>query len=325
MLTRAKGGSVVRTFLNTPGWHVRGLTRNTSSRAAQALASQGVEVVQADLADESSLVSAFQGAHVIFLVTDYWAAVSVPENYAKAAEQGITIRDLAFDIEVAQGLNAAKAASHPTVLPGLQRFIFSSLADMRKWTNGAMSYKNHFESKGKIEAHILENMPQLAGKLSTVQMGYYFTNWKQSPDYAPKKLDDGSFLYQTPFEMTTKMPWVDADVDTGKFVKALVDAPAGTHMLGVSEFGTFGELMDVFGKVQGVKARAEHVPAVEFFAKVPVPDDLRPVLIQLTTFMDGYGWSGGDPRIKMPKDVNSGLETVSIEEYVRKEDWSSVL
>jgi hypothetical protein len=310
--------------LNIPGWKVRGITRNPNSAAAQALTLRGVEVVKANLDDVSTLTEAFRGANVIFLVTDYWAAVNVPENYAKAAAQGKPIRDYAFDLEVAQGINAAKVAVDPSVLPTLERFVFSSLADMRKWTNGKMSFKNHFESKGRIEEHIL-GLPELAEKLSTVQLGYYYTNWKQSPDFAPRKLDDGSFLYRTPFGADTRMPWIDASSDTGKFVEALVNAPAGTHMLGVSEFGTYADLMQVFGDVFKVKTSVENVDAHEFFATASLPDDLRPVLVQLVSFMDEYGWTGGDPRIKLPQEVDSEIRTTTIRRYVEGEDWSSLL
>lgn len=312
----------MNTFINLPGWQVRGITRNPSSSAAKALAARGVEVVQADLNDVASLITAFRNASIIFLVTDFWPAVSVPENHAKAAEQGITIRDLAFDLEVAQGVNAATAASHPTVLPALERFIFSSLADMRKWSNGAAQYKNMFESKSKIEDHVL-SLPGLSEKLSTVQVGSYYTNWKQNALYRPTKVAPGKFVHRVPFTLTTQMPFVDVSADIGKFVKALVDAPAGTHLLGVSESGTFVDFLEAFGKVHNVEVKAEHVPAEEFFADVP--EDLKAVLVQLTSFLHDYGWTGGDPRIKLPKDIDPDLRTVSIEEYIRGEDWSSIL
>lgn len=323
--TGQQGGSVVDTFLSLPGWRVRGLTRDPSSPAAKALASRGVEVVQADLDDTASLLTAFHGTNIIFLVTDYWASISIPANHALASAKGIPIRELAFDIEVQHGSNAARAASDPSILATLNRFIFSSLANMHKWTNGALKEKNHFTSKAAIESHILTQIPSLGAKLSTVQLGFYFSNWKSSPVYAPTKLAEGRYVYRTPFQLTTKMPWVDVSCDTGKFVKILAEVPVGTHILGVSSFGTFADLMDVFGRVHGVEAHAEHVAALEFFANMPMPDDLREVLIQLTDFTDGYGWTGGDPRIKLPWDVDPSLKTVSMEEYVREEDWSSLL
>jgi len=58
--TGAQGGGVVNVMKNTPGWKVRAITRNPQSEAAQKLAGDGIEVVQANLDDESSLKKAFE-------------------------------------------------------------------------------------------------------------------------------------------------------------------------------------------------------------------------------------------------------------------------
>lgn len=71
-VTGNQGGSVARRFLQDPNYRVRGITRNPESEAAKQLANQGVEVVKADLDDVDSLIKAFQGANVIFSVTNYW-------------------------------------------------------------------------------------------------------------------------------------------------------------------------------------------------------------------------------------------------------------
>ncbi len=61
--TGVQGGSIVASALAAGNYKVRGLTRNVNSAKATALASQGVEVVAADLGDEESLIQAF---HVCF-------------------------------------------------------------------------------------------------------------------------------------------------------------------------------------------------------------------------------------------------------------------
>ena len=70
--TGKQGSSVAHTFLESPNWHVRCLTRNPSSQASQSLLSLGAEIVQADLSDISSLYPAFANAHTIFANTDFW-------------------------------------------------------------------------------------------------------------------------------------------------------------------------------------------------------------------------------------------------------------
>jgi uncharacterized protein YbjT (DUF2867 family) len=58
--TGAQGGGVVNIMKKTPGWKVRALTRNVESDAAKKLSAEGIEVVQADFDDASSLQKAFQ-------------------------------------------------------------------------------------------------------------------------------------------------------------------------------------------------------------------------------------------------------------------------
>lgn len=58
--TGTQGASVIRHVQQRiPSLAIRGLTRNTTSPAAKALQSQGIEVVEADPDDSASLTSAF--------------------------------------------------------------------------------------------------------------------------------------------------------------------------------------------------------------------------------------------------------------------------
>eukprot|EP00275_Glaucocystis_incrassata_P001216 EC122225.1.p1 GENE.EC122225.1~~EC122225.1.p1 ORF type:complete len:138 (+),score=36.78 EC122225.1:111-524(+) len=102
--TDAQGGGVVQHLLKDGGYAIRGVTRNTESEKAKALAAQGVEVVKADQADLESLKAAFAGAKGAFLVTNYWE-----------------IHDADKEIQYGKNLgDAAKAA-------GVEHVIWSSL------------------------------------------------------------------------------------------------------------------------------------------------------------------------------------------------------
>lgn len=57
--TGSQGGAVARAC-HKAGWKVRGVTRNTKGKGAQALASEGIDVVSADIDDLDSLVKAFE-------------------------------------------------------------------------------------------------------------------------------------------------------------------------------------------------------------------------------------------------------------------------
>jgi uncharacterized protein YbjT (DUF2867 family) len=57
--TGSQGGGVAKVLLKA-GWKVRAITRNPSAALAQALTTEGAEVVTANLDDVESLISAFQ-------------------------------------------------------------------------------------------------------------------------------------------------------------------------------------------------------------------------------------------------------------------------
>jgi hypothetical protein len=58
--TGLQGGSVLASALKSKQYRIRAITRNPESPSALKLASQGVEVIAAELDDESSLVKAFE-------------------------------------------------------------------------------------------------------------------------------------------------------------------------------------------------------------------------------------------------------------------------
>ncbi len=122
--TGRQGGGVIRHLL-PKGWSLRALTRNPNSGAAKGLMDQGIEVVQGDLEDPSSLESAVRGVYGIYSVQDFWAV---------GAKR-----------EVQQGKNLADAAKKS----GVEHFVFSSVGGAER--NSGI---DHWESKWEIEKHI---------------------------------------------------------------------------------------------------------------------------------------------------------------------------
>ena len=184
-LTTHQGGSVGATFSKLPGWRVRGVTRDTSKPAARELAAQGIEMVQADIADAESLVAAFHGAHTVFAVTDFWAPLQNPATLEKAAAAEKTINLYAYELEIQYGKNIANAAAETE---GLERFIYSALSDGSKWSKGKYTWAYHFESKAKVVEYVREELPELDAKMSTVHIGFYTTNWKKLALMQPVKV-----------------------------------------------------------------------------------------------------------------------------------------
>ena len=122
--TGKQGGSVVHHMLGRD-WNLRALTRDPGSRAAKALADQGVEVVQGDLEDTGSFEAKLRGVYGVYSVQDFWSV---------GARR-----------EVIQGKNLADAAKKASV----EHFVYSSVGGAERNTG-----IGHWDSKWEIERHI---------------------------------------------------------------------------------------------------------------------------------------------------------------------------
>lgn len=79
----SQGGSVVTSFLNDGTYSVRGLTRNTSTPKALALATRGVDVVTGELNDEGSLIAAFEVTYVPLLFIPFFQTLILSQSQNK--------------------------------------------------------------------------------------------------------------------------------------------------------------------------------------------------------------------------------------------------
>jgi uncharacterized protein YbjT (DUF2867 family) len=85
--TGQQGSSVIEQVLQDPElsnrFAIRGLSRNPSSAASQALTKRGVEVVECDTSSDSNLKAALNGCHTAFVMTSsgkpYILLVSQPK------------------------------------------------------------------------------------------------------------------------------------------------------------------------------------------------------------------------------------------------------
>ncbi|KAL8790666.1 MAG: hypothetical protein Q9213_000514 [Squamulea squamosa] len=327
-ITGTQGSSVATTFLKHNAWRIRGITRNPNSEKAKAWTQKGVEIVQADQNGVESMRRAFKGANAIFAVTDYasnYAKVFGDEALQRKAEAaGRSIDEYAADLEQAQGMNIATAAADAEVLTTLEKFVFSTLAAVKTISGGKYTHIYEFDSKANVEKHIRENLPSLGEKMSTVTMGIYQETWKDIPAFAPQKDEQGNFFF-------VRLKWpgphqahpqVIASRDTGAFVEALVlRHPPGTDVLGASEIIDKSDYAALWGRILGVKASAKDVSEEEFASYVPV--EIRAMMLDCFKFFMEYGYAGGNPKVKAP--VELGIETTTLEDFIKDEDWSSVM
>lgn len=278
-----------------PSWKVRGITRDPSSQNALHWAAEGVEIVKGDLDDTASLRAAFQGANAIFANTDFFSHMFDGTHGPDTALQ------YAFDREVEQGMNVAHAASDPSVLGTLEHFVYSSLSDASRCSGGKYSTVYHFDSKARTMDLIKNKYPELAKRMSALQMGHYVTNWKAVPAMAPNRQPDGIYLTRRPFSGDLQMPFVVPDKDTGAFVKALLDVPPGKTLVGVSEMMSFSKWVEIWGRVLDVQAAYQEVSPGEFYKDFPEP--LGQELMDTNEYMIEFGYTGGDSEVMYPNQV----------------------
>lgn len=130
--TGQQGGSVAAA-LRARGWPVRALVRDPGSARARALAENGVALFRGDLADRSSIEAAMRGVYGVFSVQS--------SSGQSAADGGITDEQ-----EIRYGRLVADVA----VESGVRHLVYTSVNAAGPEKTGM----GHFDSKGRIEAHI---------------------------------------------------------------------------------------------------------------------------------------------------------------------------
>lgn len=187
--TGNQGGSVARRFLREGAdrFRVRGLTRDPSSGPAKDLAALGADVVRADLNDVHSLKAAFEGANVIFSVTNYWEPFFPPNIEASRAQVKALglggVREYAGRVELAQGRNIADAAAATVDSLDVNGFIASTLSHAGRCSGGRFKELYHFDAKAEVfPYYVREKHPALAAKMSCVQTGYFMTSHRILPN-----------------------------------------------------------------------------------------------------------------------------------------------
>ncbi|CAI7567461.1 unnamed protein product [Penicillium pancosmium] len=318
--TGNQGGSVAETFLREPEWRVRAVTRNPLGSKAQALAARGADVVKADLDDPSSLSSAFEDAHAIFAVSDFWGLFGDPASQAKAEAAAQPLNIWAANHETQQLKDVIDAAAK---IPSLERFVLSSLSDATKWSGGKYSHVYHFDSKANGETYGRENHPELWAKTSIFQAGYFLSNFVSNPITLPRKNTSGVAQFIGGLDPDVELPFIAAEEDTGPIVRALVLEPATKEVIGYRARITLRGLIETFSQVTGMKAEAVVLPKGE--SVVPFPPELQRELDDNWAYWKEFGYYGSDPAIVDPQDLEHAPKLNSVADYFRKQDWSKIL
>lgn len=294
--TGNQGGSVIRAILADTAlskeFKIRGITRDVSKPAAQALAGQGVEMKTADMSNKSSLLEAIRGSHTVFLVTTPAWGAGAP------------------DAELTDGKNVADAAKEA----GVEHLIFSSLLHVTEASGGRLKHVPHFDQKAEVESYI-----RSSGVPATfVLPGYFMTNFTQIG--LIRKGDDGVYTLAYPIGRDSQFPLIDISEDMGKFVVASIHKRSdvlGAQVLAAAEYYTPARILSEFEEVTGQKSRFVQIDAETFKSALPGP--LADEMLENHLFIEDPGYfAGRDLKASLDVLAQAGLKPTTWKDFLQK-------
>lgn len=223
--TGNQGGAVIDYLLTSEQeFDVRGLTRDASSDAAQALSERGVTMQEGDLNDPETLREPVADADAVFAVTNFWT-------------QG-------YDAQVEQGKNIADVAAEE----GVEQFVLSGVGSHDEDTGVP-----HFDSANEIDEHVRElDLP-----FTILKPVFFFENLEA---FAEDIVDDGTLAL--PLAEGVGLQMVSND-DLGHAAAVAFEHPdefVGEAVDLAGDEKTLEETADVLSEVTGVDVEAVHVP-----------------------------------------------------------------
>jgi len=252
--TGQQGRGLAHAALSDPhaSFSVRALTRRPDAPAAAELSRAGATLCAADLDDPVSLQHAFEGAHAVFAMTDFWAHGS-PER------------------EIAQARHIADAAG----AAGVAHVVWSTLEDARAHvplddprlpTLLGRFKVPHFDAKAEADRFFAD-----AGVPTTrLYLSFYWDNLIHF-GMGPQRAADGVLEFALPMG-DAALPGIAAE-DIGPCTLALLreGSPATSRQVGIAgEHLTIERMARALGAALGEPVRAR-TPEPADYARLPFP------------------------------------------------------
>ncbi|KAJ7111477.1 hypothetical protein C8R44DRAFT_985563 [Mycena epipterygia] len=237
--TGSQGSSAVAALLKNGTFTPRALTRDPTSEAALRLKASDVEVVQVDVNDKASIVSALRGSEAVFGVTVLERVPGDPTEY----NQGKNMIDAAKEV-------------------GVKFFVFSSLPSFTKLSGGKLTAANPFEAKARIQEYLESSgIPN-----ASLFLGGFLENlWTFG---ALKKTPAGFEMAIPNYSATAKasLTWVGRDVGQSVLVllKNYTDSSksvAGKSYTIMSAVDSYPALAALISKALGVEVTFNGAPS----------------------------------------------------------------
>ena len=231
--TGQQGGGVVRALQASGQFNVRALSRDPGKHRKLA-----DEVVEADLNRPETLKAAFEGAHGVFLVTNF------------------------FQEKGADELKQATAAVRAAKDAGVKHLIWSTLPNVEAISGGKF-HVPHFTGKAKVDSIV-----KAAGFASHtfVIAPFYFQNL--AGVLGPQKQPDGSLGWAVPLNPDVRCIHMGDINELGVIVTAAFlhadKVGNGQYLPFIGDFLSFNEIVETLNQ-QGHKLSVKQVPT-ELFA-----------------------------------------------------------
>ncbi|KAJ7111472.1 hypothetical protein C8R44DRAFT_799548 [Mycena epipterygia] len=285
--TGLQGSSAVVALLKDGTFLPRALTRDPTSDASLKLKSSGAEVVQVDVNDKASIVSALRGSEGVFGVTVLARTPGDPTEYN-------------------QGKNMVDAAKEA----GIKFFIFSSVPSVSKLSGGKFSTDHPFEAKVRIQQYLESSgIPN-----ASLFLGAFLENLWIYQFSALNKTPTGFEMAIANYSATAKasLTWVGRDV--GQSVLTLVKnytdpskSVTGRTYTILSNVDTYSALAALISNALGVEVTFNGAPS-----GMAMMDEM-------------YGWASDndgwypDAPLLNPDLVALGAKFGTMEEFLEEE------
>jgi uncharacterized protein YbjT (DUF2867 family) len=276
-ITGKQGHSVAQALLQDGSFRVRGITRDLDSDRSKELIRQRVEMMKADQFDDEAMRRAFKDCYAVFAVTNFW-------------DHGVGMK------EEELGKKLATLAREE----GVQHYIWSSLVNVEKVTNG--KYKvPHFTLKSRVEEHIRKiKFPHH----TFVSPAFYYQNFF-SP-FIPTRTEKDELVCSLPISGETILTALDVD-EIGSVVLPILKRPEEFQDRFIPIVGDHIPLRDyleILSVLKKQKVRLEKISREEFAEKV------NEELGEMLAYFEEYTYYG--PLVKdigLGKKLNPNLSS----------------
>jgi uncharacterized protein YbjT (DUF2867 family) len=255
--TGQQGGGVLRALKDSVQFKVRAMTRNPDKHRELA-----EEVVEADLDRPETLKAAFEGAHGVFLVTNFQEAGTAELKQATAA------------------IRAAKDA-------GVKHLIWSTLPDVEAISGGKFKVP-HFTGKAKIDTVVKDSGFE---NYTFVIAPFYYQNL--AGVLAPQKQANGSMGWALPLDPTLRVIHMGDINELGNVVAGAFahpdEAGNGQYLPLVGDFMSFNEIVETLNR-RGHNFSYKQVPKESFADFFPGAAEIAEML----SYWEAHTYLGSD-------------------------------